>query len=422
MKRELHYLAGLMALAGIVSPGALATNGYFVHGNGVKTQGQAGVSIAMPQDAIAAANNPAGTVWIGNRFDVGATLFAPDRVTEIEGNGAGANGRYNGNARRVFLLPEFGVSRQLSDRLGVGVAVYANGGMNTDYKSNPYAAFGSGGSAGVNLSQVFITPSAAYKFTERHAVGIALNMVYQRFSAKGLSAFANPQFSSDSANMNGRGHDNSLGVGLRLGWQGQLTDDLTLGAVWSSKIKAEKFDRYAGLFANGGSFDIPESYGVGAAYRLTPRLTLGADIQEIRYGRVRSIGNDFTADSLFAGNRFGSKNGPGFGWRDITVYKFAASYALTPALTIRGGYSHADRPIPGNQTFLNILAPGVIQDHASLGLTWNIRSNSELSVAYTHGFEKTVKGSDSIPQAFGGGESNIRMSQNIVGVAYAWKF
>ncbi|WAC43448.1 outer membrane protein transport protein [Pseudomonas sp. SL4(2022)] len=414
-------LASLVALGGAVSTQAGATNGYFVHGYGIKAQGQAGVSIAQPQDALAAANNPAGTVWVGDRLDFGATLFSPDRSAEIEGNGFGANGKYDGNEKKYFLLPEAGYSKQLNDRLGVGVAVYGNGGMNTDYKKNPYGAFGSTGSAGVDLAQLFITPSLAYKFTEHQSIGVGVNFVYQRFAAKGLSAFANPFFSSDAGNLNERDHETSTGWGLRLGWQGQLSDDLTLGLAWSSKIKAQAFDRYAGLFADGGSFDIPENYGVGLAYKVTPALTLAADVQEIKYGSVRSVTSEFDIQSVFVGNNFGAKNGPGFGWQDVTVYKLAASYALSPELTLRGGISHASQPVQKDQTFLNILAPGVIQDHLSVGLTWAPSADGELSLAYTHGFEEAVNGNGSIPAAFGGGEANLKMSQNILGVAYAWK-
>lgn len=420
--RSKALFASLVALGGAISTHASATNGYFVHGYGIKAQGQAGVSIAQPQDALAAANNPAGTVWIGDRLDIGATLFSPDRSTEIEGNGAGANGKYDGNEKKYFLLPEVGYSKQLNERLGVGISVYGNGGMNTDYKENPYAAFGSTGSAGVDLAQLFITPSIAYKFTERQSIGVGVNLVYQRFAAKGLSAFANPFFSADADNLNERGHDTSTGWGLRLGWQGQLTDDLTLGLTWSSKIEAKEFDRYAGLFADGGSFDIPENYGIGLSYKVTPALTVAADVQEIKYGSVRSIANEFDVQSVFAGDNFGSRNGPGFGWQDVTVYKLAVSYALSPELTLRGGISHADQPVQKGQTFLNILAPGVIQDHLSVGLTWAPTPDGELSLAYTHGFEETVNGNGSIPAAFGGGEANLKMSQDILGVAYAWKF
>ena len=52
---------------------AQATNGYFSHGYGVKSQAIAGVGIALPQDGLTAATNPAGTAFTGTRLDVGAT-------------------------------------------------------------------------------------------------------------------------------------------------------------------------------------------------------------------------------------------------------------------------------------------------------------------------------------------------------------
>ncbi len=43
---------------------ALATNGYFAHGYGVRSVGVAGVSIALPQDGLVAASNPAGNLSV----------------------------------------------------------------------------------------------------------------------------------------------------------------------------------------------------------------------------------------------------------------------------------------------------------------------------------------------------------------------
>lgn len=74
-----------------------ATNGYFSHGYGAKSQGMAGVGIALPQDALAAATNPAGTAAVGNRYDLGLTLFAPSRDASIIGNDFGADASYSGN-------------------------------------------------------------------------------------------------------------------------------------------------------------------------------------------------------------------------------------------------------------------------------------------------------------------------------------
>lgn len=396
---------------------ASATNGYFSHGYGAKSEGMAGVGIALPQDALAAAANPAGTAAVGNRFDLGASLFMPNRSSSFAGNGAGSDAGYNGNDTSNFFIPDFGYTRQINPSTSVGLAVYGNGGMNTDYASNPYARFGATGAAGINLEQLFISPSIAYKVNESHAVGIALNVAYQRFKAKGIGFFGG--FSSAPGNVSDQGTDSSTGAGVRLGWTGKVTPTLTLGATWASKISG-KFDKYKGLFADGGGFDIPENYGVGLAFEATPDWTLAADVQTILYSKAGSVGN--SAASLFAGQPLGSANGPGFGWRDVTVLKLGTSYRLRSDLILRGGVSFATQPVQDKETFFNILAPGVIRKHLTLGSTWTTASGGELTAFYAHAFGQSVNGSGSIPPGFGGGNANLKMDQNSIGIAYGWKF
>lgn len=419
MKKQ--HLLWLGFLSAIVPVSTYATNGYFVHGNGIQSQGTAGVGIALFQDALTGANNPAGISWVGNRADIGATLFNPDRRADITGNGYGANGHYNGNGKRYFVLPELALVQRLDNvPVSVGLALYGNGGLNTGYKNNPYAAFGNRGPAGVNLAQLFFTPSVSWQYADNQSIGIAANVLYQRFSATGIQGFA--PFSQDGTALSDNKSDSSTGVGGRIGWSGKFANKLTLGATYASKIDASKLHKYRGLFADAGQFDVPANYGVGLAYQPVQPLTLAADVQRIQYSDVASVHHRFDANQLLAGNLFGTANGPGFGWKDVTVYKLGATYALNPQLTLRGGYSHATQPIPNDQTFLNVLAPGVIQDHASVGATWAIDPHQEVSVAYTHGFNKKVKGSGSIPVAFGGGEANIQLQENIVGLAYGLKY
>lgn len=397
-----------------------ATTGYFMHGYGVKSQGNAGASTASFNDALTIASNPSGLSWIDSRVDVGATLFNPKRSAEIEGNLAGANGQYSGNGREYFVLPEFAINKKVNDTVALGLAIYGNGGMNTTYKRNPYAAFGNTGEAGVDLAQVFISPAVAWRYSENQSIGIATNILYQRFEAKGISGFA--PFSSDAQKLSNQGKDSATGIGVRVGWSAKLNDVVTVGANYSSKIEADKFDKYRGLFAQAGSFDVPESYAIGASFQITPALKILADAQRINYSDVDSVGHPFSLASVMAGNAFGTENGQGFGWKDINIYKLGATYQVDPQLTLRAGYSHNDQPIPNDQTFLNILAPGVIQDHLSLGATWSVDQRQELSVAYTYGLKKKVKGNQSIPTAFGGGEANLEMDQHILGLSYGLKF
>ena len=341
MKLRIGQIA--LVVAGCMAPAlGHATNGYFSHGYGIKAKGMAGVGIALPQDAMAAATNPAGMVFVGNRMDVGLDVFMPAREAQISGSGAGLDGSYDGDGRNMFFVPDFGYNRMINPNLSLGVVVYGNGGMNTTYEKSPFSAFGVTGTTGVDLTQLFIAPTVAYKITPDHAIGLSLNLAYQRFSAYGLQPFA--MMSSDPTKLTNKGEDASSGWGLRIGWTGRMSDTLTLGAT----------------------------------------------------------------------------GGPGFGWRDMTVLKLGASYQYNEQLTLRGGFSTGRQPIPSNEVFFNILAPGVIENHLTLGATWQLGGGKELSVAYMHGFKKTVSGG--LPPTLGGGAADLRMSQNSLGVAFGWQF
>ncbi len=407
----------------LLSTQALATDGYFSHGYGVKAQGMGGVGIAIPQDALAAATNPAGMGLIGDRIDFGLTWFRPIREAEIEGNANPSNnGTYKANESKNFFIPEFGYNKVINDQLSLGVSVYGNGGMNTDY-NRPIPLFGNT-KAGIDMAQLFIAPTLAWKINETHTVGVSVNLAYQRFEAKGLQNFDNANYSSSVGNVTNRGHDNSYGAGLHLGWIGKINHAVSVGATYQTKTYMTKFDKYKGLFVEQGDFDVPEQYGVGIAFKANNKLTIAADIQRINYGDVDSVGASVT-NLTIRQIPLGDNNGAGFAWRDVTAYKLGASYAWDETLTLRAGYNHSSQPIRKSETMFNMLAPGVVQDHLTLGATWVLPNKSELSFAYMHAFEKKVNGSGSIPsgmppQGFGGGDANLKMHEDSLGIAYGW--
>ena len=92
-------------------------------------------------------------------------------------------------------------------------------------------------------------------------------------------------------------------------------------------------------------------------------------------------------------------------------------------MTLRAGYNHGDNPIQARDVTFNILAPGVVQDHLTLGLTYKTSTGGELTFAYMHAFSKSVSGT-SLFQGFGvvpGGTETIKMHQDSLGIAYGWK-
>jgi long-chain fatty acid transport protein len=417
MKRNVAL--ALAVAAAVAAPSAFATNGYFQHGYGMKSQGMAGAGVAYSQDSLAAATNPAGMALVGNRLDVGISLFRPVRDAEITGSPApGVNGNYDASDKKNFFVPEFGYNSMVNKDMSFGVSVYGNGGMNSSY-TKPIGLFGTS-NAGVDLSQLFISPTLALKLTPEHAVGIAINFAYQRFKATGLQNFDNPGFTSSPGNVTDNGYDSSTGWGARIGWTGQINQDVTLGATYQTKTSMGKFDKYKGLFAEQGKFDIPSNYAVGIAVKAAPKTVVAFDIEKIKYSDSSAVNDKL--DPLLTGVKLGSDSGPGFGWQDMTVYKLGVAYDVSNALTVRAGWNHGKQPIPTSQTLFNMLAPGVVEDHLTLGATWKLDKNSELSGMYMHALENKVDGSGSIPASFGGGEANLKMHQDSIGVAWGKKW
>lgn len=415
--RALLVLAAASAL-GCLPGAAHATDGYFLSGVGAKAKGSGGAAIAQPQDALSIAANPATATEVGERLDAGFEVFVPRRGATISGNGAGLNGSFSGNGANPFILPEVGYVRRLSDKVAMGIAVYGNGGMNTDYKQNPFASFGATGSAGVNLMQIFITPTVAVKVSPGASLGLSPIVVLQSFEAKGIAPFS--VASADPAHFSNMGADWAAGGGVRVGYLGRITDRFTIGAFYQSKIWAGRFKKYAGLFAGQGGFDVPASWGGGVALNISDRLTFAGDVKRIEYSGIASVGTPLSP--LFLGKPFGASDGPGFGWRDITVYKLGVTYAASDRLTLRAGYGHSGNPVPVSETLLNVLAPGVVQDHLTLGATVVVKPGLEVTGYAMQAPKQVVKGNGSIPAPYGGGEADIDLSETSAGLSAGFIF
>mgnify|MGYP001408450497 FL=1 len=353
--------------------------------------------------------------FVGNRLDLGADLFSPRR--EASRTGGGLNGTVESDSK-YFLIPEFGYNHMYSNDLALGVTVYGNGGMNTNYKN--LNLLGGSGKLGVDLMQLIVAPTAAYKIAPNHSIGISPLIGYQRFKAYGLQAFAlTPGMSSDPASVTNNGYDDSFGYGVRIGYMGKITPTVSIGAAYASKMKFDEFSEYKGLFAEQGGFDIPENYNLGVAWQATSAVKLALDYQRINYSKINSVGNP-SANSLLGVGQLGADNGSGFGWDDVDVWKLGMEYKYSPKLTLRAGYSHADNPIKGSdmgEAMFNILALAVIENHATLGFTYTLASGNEVTMSYMHGFKNDVSGAD----PFFGGTDKIEMYQNSLGIQYSWK-
>ena len=393
----LHALVLLPAMAE-------ATNGYFAHGYGVRNRALAGAGVALPQDAVAAAVNPAGMAYVGSRLDLELELFNPHRKYNVQGQPVLAPGAFPLNPGSVesdseyFPVPTVGWSHQLDNSQVVGVTVFGNGGMNTDYPgfasaTCPPGGQGTfcGGRTGVDLMQLFISPSYAKSFAQgQFSLGIAPIFAVQAFKGRGFGAFA--QFSSDPQHTSNTNRDFSYGAGVRIGGLVKILPQLRLGASYKSRVFMSPFSDYAGLFAEQGDFDIPESYNLGLSWDINDSLTTAFEVEQINYSAINSVGNSLLPNLMTA--QLGNNQGAGFGWRDMTVYKFGVQWRQNAQWTWRGGVSYGEQPIPSSELLFNIAAPGVQEWHLTTGFSHALSDKNELSFSLLYSPANKVKGTN----------------------------
>jgi long-chain fatty acid transport protein len=405
----------------LMSTSAFATNGYFAHGYGVNDQGMAGAGVALPQDSLDAAVNPANMVFLGKRYDLGIAFFNPNRQYTVSGSPSGPPffGLTPGTVKsdsKWFVIPSFGANWMIDADSSIGLSIYGNGGMNTDYPTVTFAgAPGASSPTGVDLMQLFIAPTYARKLAPQHAIGITPILAIQRFNARGLQTFGAFGFSSDPNNLTNNGYSYSYGYGARIGYQGEIVPNLlNLGLAYQTRTYMSAFDKYKGLFAEQGDFDIPSNWTVGLAVKATPELAFLFDVQRINYSEIKSINNPFASPGLL-----GADNGPGFGWKDMTIYKVGVQWKSSKEWTWRAGYSKGDQPIPDSEVLFNILAPGVIEQHVTVGSTWTMSNNNDLNFALTRALSHSVTGPNPLDPAQ---TIELKMDQWQIAASYSWKF
>ncbi len=391
----------------LAASAAHATSGYFSHGYGTRAKGMGGAGSALALEPMASASNPAALAFLPSGTQVAVAVFHPDREYEVTGDPSGAPGTFGlapglvRSGSRWFVVPTVALRRELRGGYAGGLALFGNGGMNTDYRSPTFGAT----PTGVDLAQGFATATLARAFG-RHAVGVSPVLGVQRFRAQGLGAFA--PFSQDPGALTDNGYAVALGGGVRLGYLGRPITGVAVAASYQSRLWMSPLEDYRGLFAENGDFDVPDQWTLGVGLTPRPGLDLAMDVQQVHYSDVHSIMHPMFPN--LGQTALGAWEGAGFGWRDVTTYKFGLRATPPGDWSWSAGYAYGRQPIPSDEVLFNILAPGVIEHHATLGVTRRLAGGREIDAALMHGFSHTVRGANTL-EAPGAQDIELRMHQ-----------
>ena len=495
MNTKLKKIVAMALVAGAVTPvTVLASNGYYSFGWGTKSKAMAGVAAALPQDTLVAATNPAGMALIDTSLDLGVAFFSPSpRGYEADNNfstnamgfptsGFVTPGEYESSSD-WFLIPSFGYNHVLDDKMTLGVSVFGNGGMNTDYRErpvwenfagapnqlaigpgmtpppgtiaapngmlfsmgpdgrpvpvtnpnatpqqgnvNPGGIFSATTPTGINLEQLFVEVPFTYKINGQHSLGIAPVFAVQSFEAKGMEPFRQMSLHPEAVSNNGK--DWSYGFGVHVGWVGELTDALTLGASYRTKLWMTEFDDYKGLFAENGDFDIPAMLNLGLSFKVRPDLVLAFDWQRVFYNAIGSVGNSNNVNvtpcmmGVKASYCLGGDNGLGFGWDDMDVFKLGVRWDYNEKFSFMGGVSYASQFAPDTEGLFNVMAPATIDWTWTLGGSYRHSATDSFNLSLAYMPKATIEGGSN-SNITGGQTGSLFMEQKEIEISWNHRF
>ncbi len=369
--------------------------GFFIQEQSVKGVGRAfaGQS-ALPGDGSSLFFNPAiatrlgglelgiGGYWISGQTDFenqDSRLLTP---ATAPGGGIPITGSDGDDPIGAIPLSSLYLAFPLAgERLWAGLSVNAPFGLATEYSD---AWFGRYDSIKSELRTIDIGPTLAYALTPELSIGASLSIQYAE--AELANALPNP-LAVPGPGTDGRlqieGNDWSLGVNVGLLWE--PLEELRLGLAYRSGIEHELdgHARFSGLtgplaagngrFSGSAPLELPDMVLLGAAYDLTPSLTVLGQVNWFRWSQFEEIRVELNdGRTLLNEQDFENSASAALGFE----------YRWTDTWTLRAGVQFDETPIPGGM--LSTRTPDGDRFWGAVGLTVELRPGVELDFAYAH--------------------------------------
>ena len=273
---------GLRVLIGAVSSLLLSAAqgaGFYIQEVGTpRSLGTAGVANATSTGADAAWSNPAGMAFIDrDQMFAGVQLIVPK--VEFDPGVATAGGDDGGNAGIPTAVPGFFYVHKHSDRLRLGLSLAGTMGGGFDY-GNGFA--GRYSTIQAQLGAVGLSPSLAYRVSERISVGAGVSILYTLFEQQiAINPAVVPTVNGDDGRLKIEDADD-VGYQPYFSINYQFNDALLLSAVYRAEMDVElsgdvKVNNVA-LPIGTDKVDIdwknPQWLEAGVRYRYTDRDTL----------------------------------------------------------------------------------------------------------------------------------------------------
>lgn len=412
-----------------------ATNGDNLIAVGPNARGMGGISIAAPQDAISAVfGNPAamcfGDYCPSSQMDVGLTLFMP-HVSAAVSDPLGTGNTYAADSdEKIYPIPSIGVSIPFSkdnQEWRFGFAAYGVTGLGVDYRNSAIditipelngAPLVAGGYTSLQIMKV--APALSYQVAPNFSVGVALHGDYATLDM-------------------GTGESSGMGYGFQLGALWRPVPNLSIGLSYTNgqevthdDVIAQQDPETGNIYKFDLTLEAPQQVGFGIAYEaMDNRLVIAGEAKWINWSDATGYSD--------------------FDWEDQKVFAIGFQYeAIRGKLFLRAGYNYGNNPVKEHhdfngaftaegaplemvpvqdtafpryyyETFRIVGFPAVVEQHITLGFTYEISKTMALNFAYMHALEADVVETGTGPA---GAPVTLKstLSEDSLEAGLAWRF
>lgn len=442
----------------ITSQSALAVSDVFRFvGHGPVSAAMGGAATAFDVGAAGMMTNPATLSLMpqGSEFHLGMDFIFADLLIRNPETGEVARSKTHSNNRGPYAAPQLAYTHR-SGSLALGVGLFPQGGVGTEYGNSSFLSRATGGLAtGLENSSRLLTLNipfaASYEVDDKLTVGASLDVMWQAMNLEmllgadqvgsligsgrasgslvpvlgGLPDLRGAHLSFTKNQPVASGAD-AWGIGGRLGLTYKASKETVLGAAYSMKSRIgdmkgdatlTAIDAVAGQVPLKGmisvrDFQTPAQLNLGISHRLNEKWMIAADVSRIFWkDAMKNINVGFVADSGANIDILLPLN-----FKDQTALSLGAAYQ-TGKWTLRGGARFTTQALR-SETMLAVM-PGITTTFGSAGFSYQVSPASKLDFAWTHSFKKKMTNA-SLPNT----SAPIRAehAQDSIGLAYSHRF
>lgn len=400
MIRRTWFKTTLAAAIAAVSFPVIA-NGLAINEQSASSMGTgfAGRSSAV-LDASTVYGNPAGMSRL-DRTEVSGGLALIDASTDIRDARGALPGSNDGDMVPFTPVPFGYFVTPLNERWHAGFGVYVPFGVISDYE-NAFQGRYYGEYSSVRV--VTFQPTLSYQINDRVSVGFGPTI--NRIDGKLTRSVAFVPPTTPVALPDGRvsilGDD--IGYGFNAGVLVDLTDDLSWGLTYRSKVDytlegRTKASGFPGPLAGAnGQYDAeldftsPESVDTSLTYELDDYWTLYGGLTWTRWSRLQEIVVENEAAPANLTRIQEEQN-----WSDTWSFAVGASYQLNPTWVLRTGFAWDRSPTTDEDRTVRI--PVGNRKVLSLGAGWRLSDDITIDAAYAYLHEDTAEVNEPAYQA-----------------------